>query len=284
MRMTRTITAAALLAACACAGGCAPQRTASAHSPDWPNEPEGMTVVADWGFEQAPPSRGDVPIPDSPGWSVVYGTPSEPAFGSVRLSDDASAPHSPPHVYDVEYPKGMVEGTAPTTVYFPRSIEGLRGKISRAVSGDRAGLGWEAYVGFWWKPSSPFDLGPNGNKVGFLFNGGGEAGGQQFLILLPDTKLHVLPEYPGDFRWRHPNAGGTAVTLGAWHRVEWYANARTGALKWWLDGALQGQYDDVTNAHPFDVFKLSPTWGGNSGARKRQTDHYWFDHIRLSVR
>ena len=33
------------------------------------------------------------------------------------------------------------------------------------------------YVGFWWKPSSPFDLGPNGNKIAFLFNGGGAAGG-----------------------------------------------------------------------------------------------------------
>ena len=26
------------------------------------------------------------------------------------------------------------------------------------------------------------------------------------------------------------------------------------------------------------------TWGGNSGARKRETDHYWFDHVHLSSR
>jgi hypothetical protein len=264
--------------------GCTSNLSPSSPQSSWSNEPGGMTVLTDWGFDQPPPSTGDVEISGSPGWSVVYGTPSDPAFGSVRLADDAAAPFSPPHVYDIEYPRGMVEGTAPTTIYFPRTVGGISGRARRLLSVDRDGLGWEVYVGFWWKPSSPFDLGPNGNKIAFLFNGGGAAGGQQFLILLPDGRLHVLPEYPGDFRWRHPNATATAVTLGAWHRVEWYANARSGALKWWLDGTLQGNYDDVTNAYAFDVFKLSPTWGGNTGARKRETDHYWFDHIRLSVR
>jgi len=104
------------------------------------------------------------------------------------------------------------------------------------------------------------------------------------LILLPDGRLHVLPEYPGDFRWRRPNASATTVMLGQWHRVEWHANAATGTLEWWLDGVLQGRHDDVTNARPFDMFQFSPTWGGNTGARKRETDHYWFDHVRLSVR
>jgi len=243
-----------------------------------------MKVVADWGFDQPPPSSGDVAIPNSPGWSVVYGTPADPAYGSVRLINDPGAPLSPPGVYDVEYPKGMVEGTAPTTVYYPRSAGGIAGQVGRLLSAGE-GLGSpEVFVGLWWKPSAPFDLGPNGNKIAFLFNGGGATGGQQFLILLPDGRLHVLPEYPRDFRWRHPNVNPTVVTLGTWHRIEWYANVRSGALRWWLDGTLQGSHDDVTNAYEFDVFKLSPTWGGNTGARKRETDHYWFDHVRLSVR
>ena len=138
-------------------------------------------------------------------------------------------------------------------------------------------------MGFWWKPSAPFDVGPNGNKIAFLFNGGGDSGGQQFLILMPDGRLHVLPEYPNDFRWRRPNVNATPVTLGAWHRIEWYAQLSTGTLEWWLDGVLQGSHTDVRNAHAFDMFQFSPTWGGNTGARKRQTDHYWFDHLRLSV-
>jgi hypothetical protein len=160
----------------------------------------------------------------------------------------------------------MVEGNAPATVYYNN-------------------LGaTEVYAGFWWKPSSPFDLGPDGNKIAFMFNGGGGLGGQQFLILLPDGRLHVLPEYLLDFRWRHPNVNATVVTLGAWHQVEWYANVATGTLKWWLDGLLQGSYTDVRNLFKFDMFQFSPTWGGNIGARKHETDHYWFDHVRLSTR
>jgi hypothetical protein len=255
-------------------------------SANWPNEPAGMTVVTDWGFDQAPPTAGDVKIPDSPGWSVVYGVPPGPApQGRVQRVSDPAAPLSPPSVYDFVYPQGMVEGTAPSTVYYPRREWGLRARL-RLPPREREVLGTnEVYVGFWWKPSSPFDTGPNGNKIAFLFNGGGEGGGQQFLILLPDGRLHVLPEYPGDFQWRHPNVPtATVVTLGVWHRIEWYCHLRTGTLKWWLDGALQGNHSDIRNSHKFDTFKLSPTWGGNSGARKRQTDHYWFDHVHVSVR
>ena len=47
---------------------------------------------------------------------------------------------------------------------------------------------------------------------------------------------------------------------------------------------LQGSYTDVRNPYLFDEFKISPTFGGNSGATKDQTDHYWFDDIQISAR
>src|SRR5688572_28924247 len=84
----------------------------------WPNEPAGLTLLADWGFDQEPPTLGDVDIPGSPGWSIVYGTPPGPSRGWVRRVRDESAPMSRPFVYDFEYPEGMVEGVAPGTVYF----------------------------------------------------------------------------------------------------------------------------------------------------------------------
>lgn len=264
--------------------GCWTQPAPPPPSASWPNEPAGLRVLTDWGFDQAPPTAGDVPIPGSPGWSVVYGLPHGPAQGGVRLISDPGAPFSPPYVYGFVYPRGMVEGRAPATVYYPPSRHGIKARLGLASS-DREPLGTdEVYVGFWWKPSSPFDFGPNGNKIAFLFNGGGGAGGQQFLILLPDGRLHVLPEYPGDYRWRTPNVNATVVTLGVWHRIEWYCHLATGTLKWWLDGMLQGSYSDVRNPYNFDMFQFSPTWGGNSGAQKRETDHYWFDHVRLSAR
>ena len=270
------------IAVCAAAmAACSSRPSAALAEARWPNEPAGLNVLADWGLDQEPPTLGDVAIPDSPGWSIVYGTPPGPSRGWVRRVRDESAPMSPPYVYDFEYPEGMVEGVAPGTVYFPPNPGGIA-KYLPLPSNGLPGAD-EIYAGFWWKPSSPFDYGPNGNKIAFLFNGGGDRGGQQFLIMLPDGLLHVLPEYPGDYRWRNPNVAQTVVTLGRWHRIEWYSNLSTGALKWWLDGELQGSHDDVRNPVPFDMFQFSPTWGGNTGAKKRQTDHYWFDHLRLSV-
>jgi hypothetical protein len=248
--------------ATACMGASSPSAAAAPpRGVDWPNEPPAMTVLSDWAMDQAPPATGDEPVPGASGWGIAHGSPQ----GWVERVADPDAPFSPPGVYDFVYPRGMVEGTAPATVYY----KGLTAE--------------QVYVGFWWKTSEPFDLGPNGNKIAFIFNGGGNGGGQQFLILKPDRLLHVLPEYPGDYRWREPNVNATVVTLGRWHRIEWYAS-KSGALKWWLDGVLQGSHSDARTPHDFDMFWFSPTWGGNIGARKRQTDHYLYDHVRLSVR
>ncbi len=263
--------------------GCSSGDPPSPPSTNWPNEPAGLTVRADWGLDQALPTAGDVTIPDSPGWAVVNNGSPGAGRSWAQLSTDAGAPFSPPNVYDFVYPQGMVEGRAPATIYFPEQPARIK-RLFRRLSGSRGDLGDEVYVGFWWKPSSPFDLGPNGNKIAFLFNGGGATGGQQFMILLPDGRLHVLPEYPGDFRWRDPNVNATTVTLGAWHRIEWYCRLSSGTLKWWLDGVLQGSHTDVRNLYNFDMFQFSPTWGGNSVARKRETDHYWYDHVHLSSR
>jgi hypothetical protein len=68
-----------------------------------------------------------------------------------------------------------------------------------------------------------------------------------------------------------------------WHRVECYSNLDTDIDKWWLDGLLQGSYTDIVNIHPFDMFQFSATWGGYCSARKAQTDHYCFDHVRVRV-
>jgi hypothetical protein len=230
----------------------------------WPNEPAGFTTITDWGLDQAVPTSGDVPISGSPSWHVIGNSLPGSILGWTVLGSDISAPSSPSSVYDFVFPIGMIEGEAPSTVYYGQ----LTGK--------------EIYVGFWWKPSNPFNYGPNGNKIAFIFNGGGGVGGQQFIILKSDHLLHVLPEYPGDYVWRNPNVNSTAVTLGQWHRIEWYSNVQTGVMKYWLDGILQGSYTDVKNTFDFDVFEFSPTWGGNSGAIKQETDHYWFDHVHIS--
>ena len=263
---------------------CTAQASAPPCSTGSPNAPPGLAVLSDWGMDAPLPTEGDVPIGSGSGWAVVNNAPPGTARGSASLAYDSTAPFKPASVYDFEYPQGMVEGTAPATVYFPYRRSGWK-RTAGELTGQRDGLASrEVYVSFWWKPSTRFDFGPNGNKIAFLFNGGGDTGGQQFLILMPDGRLHVLPEYPNDFRWRHPNVTPTVVKLGVWHRIEWHSNVVNGDMEWWLDGTLQGRYNDVRNAHEFDMFQFSPTWGGNTGAKKRETDHYWFGRVKVCVR
>jgi hypothetical protein len=226
-----------------------------------------LTTLTDWALDQSPPTTsGDASISGTNGWRIIYNGSVGRSSGWVALASDSSAPFSVSNVYDFVYPAGMVEGTAPGTVYYPG--------INQS----------EVYVGFWWKPSSPFDYGPNGTKIAFLFNGGGNTGGQQYLILRPDGKLHVSVAYPGVSGWRSPNINSTTVTLGVWHRIEWYSNVATGEMRFYLDGVLQGSYSDLRNSYNFDMFQFSPTFGGNLGAVKPQTDHYWFDHAHISAR
>ena len=154
------VAVAALVLTAACSGSPSPALAEAR----WPNEPAGLDVLADWGLDEEPPVLGDVEIPGSPGWSIVYGTPPGPDRGWVRRVRDDSAPMSPPFVYDFEYPAGMIEGVAPGTVYFPPNPRGIAKYLplpSKGLPGAD-----EIYVGFWWKPSSPFDYGPNG--TGFL--------------------------------------------------------------------------------------------------------------------
>ncbi len=238
----------------------------------WPNEPAGFSVRSDYNFSDDPATAGDVEIGTS-GWHVIYNDPPESTIqGWVTRTSDAGAPNSPPYIFDFVYPQGMVQGEAPATLY-------------RYVSPTAT----EIYFAFYWKASTPFDLSLTGQKLVFMFNGGGGAGGQQFMAYDVSGYLIVLPEYPdyaasGNYVVLRPNVTPTLVTLGSWHRVEWYSNVSSGVVKWWLDGNLQGSYTGpAVNAYPFDMVQFSPTWGGCCSETKDQRDHYYFDHVKVSV-
>jgi hypothetical protein len=224
------------------------------------SEPEGLELLTTLQFTgELPAPGGDDPIAGAPGWAVVFNAAvDDPNGWAVRADHDGRS------VCDFVYPAGMVEGTAPATVYWG------------VINAD------EVYVRFWWKPTTPFDLGPNGTKLLHLLNG---ADGKHFLILRPDGKLHVVPEYAGsDFAWRSPLAAVPVVTLGQAHIVEWRADRVTGEGSVHLDGVLHLSYEGVVSAQAFEYFYMSPTFGGNSGAVKTRTDHFYFDDISISAR
>jgi hypothetical protein len=85
------------------------------------------------------------------------------------------------------------------------------------------------------------------------------------------------------------NVSEPEISLGEWHQVEIYFRQSTtetsmdGTLRWWLDGELVGDHDNVNFvADDFQHFELAPTWGG-IGEVKTQDDFYWFDHVRISA-
>ena len=240
----------------ACKGGVEPP---VGGNPEWPNEPGGLTLISDYGFEDVLPVGVNAAVDSQ--WFI-----NNAGLASRVL--DTSAPASASFVGQWSYPVGFAGGDDPATMY------------------GMVGGGNEMYIGFYWKVSNPWQDHPVANKIAFQFAGGGGAGGQTFIAL--ESGSHILVptlEFSTDFaRNLEPNVDSTVVTLGVWHRIEWYMNKSTGTMKWWLDGVLQGHYTNVNYPpEPFDEFKFAPTWGGTGGTKSEQ-DYFWYDHVRLSNR
>ncbi len=235
----------------------------------WPNDPlslgvAGWILVTDYGLTDPLPVGAGVRL--SGGWGI-----DNQSGLATRITDPtAPAPASPPYVAQYTYPIGFVAGDSPAGVYYEPLPTGIN----------------ELYIGFYWKPSNPWQDHPAGNKIAFQFAGGGGAGGQTFIMMTtPSHTLRPTLEFTTDLgRNLEPNVNQTAISLGQWHLIEWYMNKATHTMKWWLDGVLQGNYTNVNYpANQFDTFTLDPTWGGIGGT-KTETDYYWYDHVRLTRR
>lgn len=230
----------------------------------WPNEPAGFTTVSDEPFNAL--AEG--------GWNAVQRQNTNGSGLTVGL--DAAAPLSPSNVLQFKYASGFVAGSEPGAEYL-----------------DPATPIKETYFAFWWKPSNPWqnNTGSGVNKLAFLFP---SASGDIYLMMYgggPAYTIAAEPEFSGDTRLLTPNVTATPVSLGVWHRVEWYVKystsgtSRDGVTKWWLDGVLQGSYGDLQTPADagFIEYQLAPTWGGVDGT-KTETDFYWFDHAHVSKR
>src|SRR5216683_3626 len=235
----------------------------------WPNDPlslrvAGWILVTVYGLTDPLPVGAGVRL--SGGWGI-----DNQSGLATRITDPtAPAPASPPYVAQYTYPIGFVAGDSPAGVYYEPLPTGIN----------------ELYIGFYWKPSNPWQDHPAGNKIAFQFAGGGGAGGQTFIMMTtPSHTLRPTLEFTTDLgRNLEPNVNQTAISLGQWHLIEWYMNKATHTMKWWLDGVLQGNYTNVNYpANQFDTFTLDPTWGGIGGT-KTETDYYWYDHVRLTRR
>lgn len=220
----------------------------------WPHEPPGLRVVADQSWDRL-----------GGRWKLLW--------GNARIDSTGDAPGSPPAVLRIDFPAGFIGGSAPGT-------EAITFPGSRTV-----------YAGLWWKASDPWEGHPsNSNKIAYLF---AEPHGSMSLMMYGTPggpyELRVFPDWHGE--WLRPNVAQVPVTLGVWHRIEWLVvegaagTSGGGIVRWWLDGELIGSHTDVRLAEgPMTEFRLAPVWGGAEPVPKRTTDHFLFDHTRLSVR
>jgi hypothetical protein len=220
----------------------------------WPNEPDGLEALSDWPEDQL----------EGGGWSNV--DPDSITSGQVSIVSDPSAPVSPDNVMQFWFPVGLAGGAVPGTLgYF-------------ALPEPR-----ELYVGLWWKVSDPWEEYP-------VFALWQLQPGFGMVLKGPDRKLGVLVGFSGDDRSVGSNIEDTGVSLDQWHRVEIYARFSTtsstadGVLRWWLDGELLGDYDDITfsDGIGFEQFFIYPGSAAGDPARS-QDGYFWLDHIRLSV-
>jgi len=244
----------------------------------WPNEPQGLTVLSDYGFGDtlAPTAVGDPA--GVTGWRVWRNDE-----GRAMRVMDSTAPLSAPYAVQFTYPVGFQSGLDPAMLECAFSNgQGIR----------------ELYWGFWWKPSSPFQSDGSGvNKIAFIWTPTKQGSSTDLLYfdLSPNPwRIRAMNDLiagggPTADQRLEPNIDTTTVALGAWHRIELYAKYSTesnanGVLRWWVDGTLNGDYRNLRMVQDggFDHVQFAPTYGGNTGDTKKQDDFYRIDHVRLS--
>jgi len=234
------------------------------------NEPSGTSVLLDWPF-------------NTPAGSGLIDS-----YGTGRVVADATAPVSPSNVLQQRMPAGSNSGAAQMDFY-PNNPTGV---------GD-------IFVGIMWKVLPGFQgLLVNTNKIFFCING--QANG--FLAWYGPTNE------PKSLMWNNQNSGvldnghvsgswgdspggrfftsnirSGIVSIGDWHKVEFYwkksttNSSRDGIVRWWLDGALCGNYTNINNGSSnVNWYSMNHTWDGSFAPFS--TDHtYHFDHLYIST-
>lgn len=243
-------------------------------SPQWPNEPVGSQLLSDFPFDAK----------DGNGWIKDY--------PSGNIISDPTAPLSAPNVLQYTWYHNGFTDVSYTGYYLP--------------SGGVSSL----YFGFWWKPSNPFTgwatLGFQ--KVALIFNDApgtprpgkfylqmaGPQGGTQTWnagFNFPQANCHLGSGYgdcPGSYNL-FPNSGNGTITLGQWHRIEFYGKigscdtCQNGILRMWVNGVLVHNFNKVNYPGPFTRLLFAPVWDANEATCPSCVDRHWFDHARVSV-
>lgn len=261
----------------------------------WPNEPIGMTLLADYPFTDTIPVGTDEDQVLSNGWKVVQSN------GGTLVSTESNltaAPVSSPYVARFRYPAGFAGGNGPGNIFY--NIPGGYGEI---------------YQGYVWTPSNPWEnhAGSNVNKLNFLWSDGtnliyfnmkGPAPYQLEVELVFPTisNGHLVPSSGDDPGARIlEGVGAHTITLGQPHLVEYYTKKSTtptsqdGIMRWWISAwngtgwnapILVGDYTNINTPNNSWIQASFPcTWGGTGDTKAGPADEFHrFDHTRITAR
>jgi hypothetical protein len=166
---------------------------------------------------------------------------------------DESAPFSPPDVLKIVFTPDMQRDQEPSVHWTA---------IDDAT---------EVHAAWWIKLSDNWTASPaGGGKIAFLHlspDGQGQVysniGGAQ-----PPHQITINTEWaPYGQRIWTPNRATTPVAYGRWYRIDWHVrlptgHARNATMRWWVDGALNGDYANVQvppGSRGFQQFEFAPT-------------------------
>jgi hypothetical protein len=245
-----------VVAALSCHSSVVP--SATTERSHWPDEPSGLVTLTDRAWNELVGN----------GWN-------RRESADDRIVPDPTAPVSPATALEYVFPVGFDGGRAPATHYYSL--------------GDRK----ELFVGLEWKVSTPWQGHASAvNKIQFAYTGSSDVAMVMYGQNGGPYELRVMPQWPEHgSAWLTPNVNNTPLSLGQWHRLEWYLRyessygAADGVVRWWLDGSLGADYTNVRYPRDdgFTEYQISPTWGG-VGDVKREADYYRFNRSYISSR
>ena len=241
------------------------------YSSTWPEEPANFTSSVEYGFDTTLGTGSGLPA--GSGWAI-----NNSSGLASQLTNVSAAPLTPPNVGQFSFPITFAGGSAPAMLYL------LKGQNK------------EVFVGTWWKPSSPWQDPTNSSSTIALSLATTTDGSSQVYLELsatgttPPHRIDVVTQFTGITSTRlPPNTNTSDVSLGSWHRLEWYLKYSTtstsndGVIRWWLDGVLQGDYtnQNMPADNGFVGYVVQPTWTGNG--TKSEQDYFWYDQIHVGI-
>jgi len=265
----------------------------------YPNQPPGLTRFAEINFSALPDVAGTTGTIAGNFWTA------QSASYHMTIVSDPTAPQSPAGVLQMDYEIGTQPGypTADQSGY--RDFGGWTG-VDQLSNTEYS----QYYESTWFKiPTPDFETQEVGAKM--LGYWGVGDNNQPSATGIGPTQLYSMMRGNGSgtsimsswfldmgsqgvaSRYLSQNQNlSKKITAGVWHQFETYMKVNdigssNGVWKWWLDGVLIGDYENVqfiNAASPAGFFgrKMNLIWGGQGGTAKTRTDHVWFDHMYMS--